>query len=256
MKTWSTGLAVLLALMLSACGYKLGYRHLSGPIKPVEDLDRSADFAVGDDGSITFVKDRLEVSLLPMSVDMLNRSLPSNSTTPEGFHRPNPYVEAKNPYTYGDWKPGWEEEKPERFTVFLLRVKNYQYPKVLLYPYSTEITAPNGRRYQAFSQAALAEYYAPYAVGYAGNTFHPSRERLDALNRTLYPEEEMVFSGQETEGNLVFYTLDHDVEDFTVQIKGMVLRFDYRGQPIETIDITYRFTRDVYLARKPRTEEQ
>ena len=35
----------------------------------------------------------------------------------------------------------------------------------------------------------------------------------------------------------------------------MVLRFDYRDQPVETIDITYPFTREVYLAKQRRAEE-
>jgi hypothetical protein len=35
----------------------------------------------------------------------------------------------------------------------------------------------------------------------------------------------------------------------------MVLRFDYRGEPVETIDIPYQFTHEVYLAKKPRSEE-
>jgi hypothetical protein len=49
--------------------------------------------------------------------------------------------------------------------------------------------------------------------------------------------------------------LADDVDEFEVRIKGVVLRFDYRDQPQETIDIRYPFTRDVYLAKHPRTEE-
>ena len=73
-------LALFLGLLplVSSCGHKLGYRHFSGPVLPQGDPDQANEFVVGDDRSITFVKDRLEVMLLPMTVDMLNRQL-SNS---------------------------------------------------------------------------------------------------------------------------------------------------------------------------------
>ena len=80
------------------------------------------------------------------------------------------------------------------------------------------------------------------------------RERRDLLKRTLYPEDEMIFSGQEREGYIVFYPLDFDVEDFEIHIRDMVLRFDYRNRPVETIDIAYPFTREVYLARQPKEQ--
>lgn len=242
------------ALLVGGCGHKLGYRHFAGPILPAADL-AATDFVVRDDHSITFVKNRLEVSLLPLTVAMLNRQLSSHSQRPEGFHDPNPYLTPVNPYTYGDWKPGWEEDQPTRFTVFLIKVKNYAYPKVWLNPYAIEIATSNGRHYQAFTRLALDEYFAPYAIGYAGNTFLPFRERRDVLLRTLYPEDEMIFSGQEREGFVAFAPLAHDVEAFEVRIAEMVLRFDYRDQPVETIDIAYPFTREVYLAKHRRAEE-
>ena len=124
-----------------------------------------------------------------------------------------------------------------------------------LNPYAIEIATSNGRRYQAFTRLALDEYFAPYAIGYAGNTFLPFRERRDLLLRTLYPEDEMIFSGQEREGFVAFAPLAHDVEAFEVRVAEMVLRFDYRDQPVETIDIAYPFTREVYLAKHRRAEE-
>ena len=45
------------------------------------------------------------------------------------------------------------------------------------------------------------------------------------------------------------------VEEWTVRIEKMVLRFDYRNEPVETVDILYRFSREVYPAQKPRSEE-
>ena len=64
----------------------------------------------------------------------------------------------------------------------------------------------------------------------------------------------MVFSGQETQGFIAFAPLASDVEVFDVRIKGVVLRFDYRDQPVETVDIIYSFTREIYLAKERRAE--
>ena len=116
-------------------------------------------------------------------------------------------------------------------------------------PYSIEISVPNGRRYQAFTRLALDEYFSTYARGYAGNTFLPFRERRDVLLRTMYPEDEMIFSGQEREGFIAFAPLASDVEEFELRIEDLVLRFDYRNQPVEKIDIADPFTREVYLAK-------
>lgn len=254
MRLWICGLVCAVPLLMAGCGHKLGYRHYAGPILPAADRVDSDQYVIHDDHSIDFVKGRLEVSLLPMTVEMLNRQLAGHSSTPEGFYEPNPYNTTTNPYTYGDWKPGWEEEQPTRFTVFLLKVKNYAYPKVWLDPYSIEITVPNGRHYQAFTRLALDEYFSTYALGYAGNTFLPFRERRDVLLRTMYPEDEMIFSGQERAGFIAFAPLASDVEDFELRVEGLVLRFDYRNQPVETIDIAYPFNREVYLAKHRRAE--
>lgn len=239
-------------LLLSGCGIKLGYRHFAGPIVPDPGAG-GGEYVVGDDRSITYLKDRLEVVLLPLTAEVLNRQFPGESSTAKGFRQPNPYAVARNPYTYGDWKPPGEEQAPERFTVFLLKVKNYAYPKVRIDPDNISILAPNGRRYQALSLSALVEYYWPYAVAYAGNSRSSFTGRRDLLNRTLY-NRDFVFSGQEKEGYVVFPIIDRDVEEFEVVIGEMLLRFDYKGEPVEKVDVPYRFRREVYMAREPRTD--
>ena len=70
----------------------------------------------------------------------------------------------------------------------------------------------------------------------------------------MYPEDEMIFSGQERAGFIVFAPLASDVEEFKLRVEGLVLRFDYRNQPVETIDIAYPFNREVYLAKHRRAE--
>ena len=249
MKTLVFALTVSM-LLLTGCGYKLGQRHFAGPILPVP----TPAFVVGDDRSMTFVRDRLEVSLQSATAEMLNRQLGRVSTYPQGFSRPNPYVGPVNPYTYGDWRPSGRDRVPERFTVFRLKIKNYAYPKVRVDPTAMEIVASNGRRYQALSLSALIEYYWPYAIAYAGNTYATFKERQSILRGTLF-KDDMIFSGQDREGYVVFPALDRDVEEFEVRIERLAVRFDFRDEATESIDIPYRFSREVYVARKPRELE-
>jgi len=244
----------ILPLVLSACGFSLGNRHFFGPIVPVPEAQQKTTVMVSDDRSVTYSKDRLEVTLQPLTADMLNRNFAGQSESPEGFHKANPYAGSVNPFTYGDWVPSGEKRAPERFTVFLLKVKNYAYPKVQLDPADIAIEVPNGRRYESLSLSAMIEYYWPYAVAYAGNTYQSFKAREGLLRRSLFTGTP-VFSGQETEGYIVFPVLGRDVETFTVTIRNMSLRFDFRGEPIESVDIPYLFNREVYVARHPRTGE-
>lgn len=255
MRTFVFSLIGAIPLLLGGCEYKLGYRHFASPILPVTDPEQTSEFTIGDDHSITFFRDRLEANLLPLTVDMLNRQFPAYSNTPKGFAQPNPYTTPPtNPFTYGDWSPAGQDQKPVRFTVFRLRIKNYAFPKVRVDPARIELVAANGRRYQALSFTALIEYHWPYAIAFAGNTYKLFKEREALLRQNLF-KDGMIFSGREQEGYIVFPALDFDVEELTVWIKGMALRFDYRDEPVETIDIPYRFRREVYMARQPRVEE-
>ena len=253
-------LALTLGLGLSlstGCGIKLGYRHFPGPIEPastaIASSEQQAQYVIGDDHSITFVVDRLEITLLPLSQDMLNRQFATVSNYADGYARANPYTGPTNPYTYGEWKPPGEDEAPDRFTVFLLKVKNYAYPKVQINPVNIYITSPNGRRYEALSFAALVEYYWPYAVAYSGNARGKFSDRRDLIRRTLF-RDDLIFSGQEQDGHVVFAPLDYDVEEFTVHIEHMPLRYDFKGEPVETIDIDFPFQREVYYAKSRPAE--
>ena len=97
-------------------------------------------------------------------------------------------------------------------------------------------------------------YYRAYAIGYRGNEYNRYQERMDLLNRTMFKNEE-IFSGQEKEGYIVFPQLDRDVENFTLTVQEMALRFDFRNEPVETVDIPYEFQREVYYARERREDK-
>ena len=58
-------------------------------------------------------------------------------------------------------------------------------------------------------------------------------------------KDEEIFSGQETEGFVVFPVLHPDVSDIEVQVLDVILRFDFRNEPVETTNISYKFVRDI-----------
>ncbi len=242
---------VLLVVLTAAGCARFGQRTFAKPIEPVPTQEPL--FVVGDDRSITYAQGRLQVLLRPMTPEALNRQFGSTSGGSAGELAGSQERTTTNPYTFGDWSPPERREAPPRFTVFGLQVTNYEYPKVWVDPADIEIEAANGRRYEALSLSALTNHYWPFAVANAGNAYADFRERTDILRRTMYPAE-LVWSGSEKDGYLVFPPLDRDVEEFTVWVRNVGLRFDYRGEPVEQVDIPFRFQREVYLARKERPE--
>ena len=90
--------------------------------------------------------------------------------------------------------------------------------------------------------------------GYAGNAYSVFQERREILTRTMYPAED-IFSGQEVEGYVVFPALPHDINEFTVHLSDVAIRFDFRQQPVETIDsLRTRFQREVFRGYQPPTD--
>ena len=222
-------LGFLLVCMASGCGY----HHYAGPLQPLGD--QGAALTVADDGSVTFAKGRLEVRLRPVTDEELNRQF-------AGHSQAGP--KSTNPFTFSDTDFFRGRKDRQRFTLFSLGIKNYAYPKVLIEPSQVQMIASNGRRYWSLSVDQLDNYYRIYATGYRGNEYQRYKARLDLLRRTL-AQAEPVFSGQETEGFIVFPALHPDVTEVEVVIRNTMLRFDYRDEPVEMVDITYQFRRDV-----------
>jgi len=103
-------------------------------------------------------------------------------------------------------------------TVFRLKVSNYQYPKVRIDPASIVLRSADGREWRSLAPALFDRTYP-------------------------LPEANDVFSGQEASGYVWFKALDADVRDIQVTVKDVVLRFNFRGEPVQTVDVTYRFGR-------------
>ncbi len=194
--------------------------------------------AVNDDGSITYALDRLKITLKPMTDAELNRLAGASSDL------------SVNPYTFGTKTASGEDWTPPRFTVFLLKMDNYQYPKVVLDPLQAHIAAANGRKYGPMSYSQLYDYYQAYWLGRTGQGRMNFRARTDMLKRTMYSGA-TVFSGSEEQGYLVFPLLDDDVKKIQVYIEDIAVRFDYASVPIETIDLSFSFQRDVLQGYTP-----
>ena len=210
-----------------------GYHHYAGPLVPGQQVSES--MSVSDDGTVTFVQDRLEVNLKPMTDEELNRQFFNNSQ--DG-------PKSTNPYTFGNAVFWASNREKQRFSVFKLSVKNYAYPKVKIDPSKIVLKASNKRQYWSLNFEQLDTYYRPYAIGYRGNEYSRYQERRDLLRRTMFKSEE-IFSGQEAEGFLVFPALHPDVSGVEVEVNDVVLRFDFRNEPVETTNLSYEFVRDI-----------
>ena len=200
---------------------------------------------VGDDGTVAYSYERLEISLRPMTDDELNRAFPAQSA--KG-------AQSTNPYTYGNWTVMGEDWTPQRFTVFLLRVKNYAFPKVRIDPQHIVLSSQSRRRYAPLDLLQMSEYYRAQALAWAGNYHARYREQEELLRRTLY-EAKMVFSGQEDEGYVAFPPMPPDVTHITLRVEDVGLRFNYADEPVETIDLEYTFEREVARGYAPPAAE-
>ncbi|OPX32480.1 MAG: hypothetical protein B1H40_02425 [Candidatus Latescibacteria bacterium 4484_181] len=224
---------ILCVLLVWGCGY----RCFVGKLEPMPRAKQIAETRILDDGTVVYAKDRLEIGLRPLGDEELNRQFPEASSSG---------LLSANPYTYANWKPAGKKSTPQRFTVFLLKAKNYAYPKVRVDPLKMLIVAENGRKYFPLSFEQLKEYYVKYVIGYGGNAYELYERRKDILRKTLYPndpEHQVIFSGQEQKGYVVFPKLDDDVHQVSVYLKGIVLRFDSWNRPVETLDLVFRFER-------------
>ena len=210
-----------------------GYSYYTGPLQPGQD--QASSISVADDGTLTFAQDRFEVRLKPMTDEELNRQFFNNSQSGP---------KSTNPYTFGNTVFWGTDEEKQRFTVFRLGVKNYAYPKVKIDPSKIVVKASNKREYWSLNFEQLDTYYRAYAIGYRGNEYARYQERRDLLRRTMLKDEE-IFSGQESEGFVIFPVLHPDVSDIEVQVLDVVLRFDFRNEPVETTNISYKFVRDI-----------
>lgn len=226
-------------LLFSGCSH----RYYAEDLKPVSEAEQGENKTVADDGTVAYKQARLEISLRPMTDEELNRQFSPYSS--EG-------ADSRNPYTFGNSTYFRTGETPQRFTVFRAFVSNYEYPKVYLDPTQVYITTSNGRKYYALTREQISIYYRRYvqggtggnAPGVSGNAHSVWKERDGIMRRSMYVDEQ-VFSAQESEGFLVFEPLAPDVDELTVHIPDVIVRYDYKGDPLERVDVEMSFERKI-----------
>lgn len=219
------------------------YRYYAEDLKPMSEVEQGVDKTVADDGTVSYKQGRLEISLRPITDVELNRQFRAYST--EG-------ASSSNPYTFGNSTYFRTGDTPQRFTIFSASISNYEYPKVYLDPKKVYITTSNGRKYYALTREQLSIYYRRYvrggtggnAPGVSGNAHYVWKEQEGLMRRTMFVDEQ-VFSAQERQGYLVFKPLAPDVDELTVHMPGVVVRFDYKGDPTEDVDVEMRFERKI-----------
>ncbi len=231
------------ALFFAAgCGHHL----IPGHFQPEEVGEQQAtgegtNMKVLDDGTVTFVQNRLEVSVRPMTDEEIHRQYPAQSSNAHGPADELP----SNPFTYGNWIDARTGRAPQRLSIFKINIKNYEYPKVKFDPLTVTIEAANGRSYYPWGDYDAEEYFRRYPLAFNGLGYLRYKERRDLYTQGKYPDDEFCFSGQEVEGYVVFSKIHDDVSAITVRIPEFGLRYNYRNEPVETVDLSFRFKRDI-----------
>ncbi|MCY3788369.1 MAG: hypothetical protein OXH63_06225 [Gemmatimonadetes bacterium] len=230
------------AALLLGCGHYL----IPGRFQPLEVAQQQTDIQgssmkILDDGTVTFVQNRLEVSVRPMTDEEINRQYPAESTNASGPADELP----SNPFTYGNWIDPRTGEAPQRLSIFKITVKNYEYPKVKFDPLMVTVESANGRLYYPWGSYDVEEYFRRFPLAFNGLGYLRYNERRGLYNLAKYPDDEFCFSGQEVEGYVIFSKIHTDVAEIAVEIPEFGLRYNFRDEPIETIDLHFRFKRDI-----------
>ena len=230
------------AALLLGCGHYL----VPGRFQPLEVAQQQTDvqgssMKILDDGTVTFVQNRLEVSVRPMDDEEINRQYPAQSTNARGPADELP----SNPFTYGNWIDPRTGKAPQRLSIFKITVKNYEYPKVKFDPLTVNVESANGRRYYPWGGYDVEEYFRRFPLAFNGLGYMRFDERRDLYNQAKYPDDEFCFSGQEVEGYVVFPKIHDDVAEIAVEIPEFGLRYNFRNEPLETINLRFHFKRDI-----------
>ncbi len=246
MYTYKNVLTLVFSLAALALFAGCGHYRVPGKFEPLEAAQQRAtgegtSMKILDDGTVTFVQNRLEVSVRPMTDEEINRQYPAQSSDASGPSDELP----SNPFTYGNWIDARTGKSPQRLSIFKINVKNYEYPKVKLDPLMVTIESSNGRSYYPWGDYDVEEYFRRFPLAFNGLGYLRFDERRDLYTQAKYPDDEFCFSGQEVEGYVIFSKIHNDVEEIAVEMPQFGLRYNYRNEPIETMDLSFRFKREV-----------
>ena len=62
-------------------------------------------------------------------------------------------------------------------------------------------------------------------------------------------DDEFCFSGQDVEGYVIFSKIHDDVGSILFHIPDFGIRYNYRNEPVDEINLTFRFERELKKVR-------
>ena len=199
------------------------------------------EYSIGDEGVASYHLEGSRIDAQYVTDSVLNGMFPDDSTG--GRY-------STNPYTYGDWMDPNLGYVPNRFTVFNVSVYNYTYSKMQLDPLKVILLTDRGDYLQSYTIAPVAdrkslEGYYRGLRGISGNEHYRFSKRIGIVRGTLYGEDEVIFKGENYSGFIVFEPLHPKVDNVRLILKEFAHKFDASGNPIETADIAFDFSRMV-----------
>ena len=204
---------------------------------PLEHTGTEAEYVVNPDGSITFDREGLRVTLRALGDKELNQLYP-NVSNQDRF--------SANPFTYGNWRDPKLGYTPNRFTVFEVTVFNPVEPKVEMLPDEARMRSNLGEEFIFYSvnreesQNSFEDYYT-YVRGAGGNEQYRFDQRMGIVRERLYRPDHQIFRGQDYEGYLVFGPLTERVDSVELHLRKFALEFDEANNPSRSIDIVFHF---------------
>ena len=231
------GLLMALA-SLAACWSvpKLEYRS---DLEPKES--EREGHSLGDGGVTSYDLQGSPIDVQYMTDSALNEMFPEESKGGQF---------SSNPYTYGDWVDPDFGYVPNRFTVFNVSVYNHTFSKMRLDPLKAILLTDRGDRMESYTVSPTAdrkslESYYRKNLGISGNEHFRFLTRIGIARWSTYGEDEVIFKGENYAGFIVFDPLHAEVLNVRLILKELAYRFDASGKPIETIDLSFDFSRIV-----------
>ena len=215
---------------------------------PDEEFAKARPYSIDEDGTMNYDLEGVKIAVKYLTDTELNEMFPEDSYRKEF---------SSNPFTYGNWIDPKLGYTPNRFTVFLVTVYNILLPKVELDPANTVLLTNTGDEFRYYG-VGLADaknnfelYYSP-TKGWSGNERYVYEQRMGIVRAKLYRRGQKVFRDDKYSGFIVFAPLPEEVKSVELRINDFVTRFDEADQPVEKVDITYKFNRKI--EKKKATE--
>lgn len=205
--------------------------------------------AVGDRGDyslsdavVSYETQGLRIEVEQMTDRALNEQFPEESA--HGRY-------STNPYTYGDLVDPAVGYVRSRFTVFRVTVHNLGLARVELRPQRCLVTTNrSGERLEPYGIEAGAgtrslESYYRSRQGTSGNEHYRFGQRLAIVRTTAFLSDEPIQRGESYGGYIVFDPLEDGVEEVTLHIRDLAVRYNAFGKPLQTMDAAFRFRTEI-----------